>query len=332
MNKEFDNAITVLPKKLKEILFNIPEHIKEQTFEIRLRADKPLILYGVFGTVFVSANTMISGIDCKNAVLISNEDVHKTILSICGYSLYSHQNDLANGFITFGNGNRAGVCGTAVIKDQEISAVSNITSVNIRIARNYPDCAEALLSFLDNSFKGLIVAGPPCSGKTTLLKSISYKLSSEYKYGFRKCVLIDERYEMGITNGINLDVLSGYPKSAGINHAIRVLSPEIVVCDEITTLNEAENIIKGMDSGVKFIVSIHAQNEAELLRREVARKLLNSGCFDCAVILNEKPFPCTIDRILTGKELISENCRYNTDFDKHIHYSISGCEKRAASL
>lgn len=210
MNKEFNEAINVLPKKIREILSRIPDSIKEQTFEIRLRQDKPLILYGIYGTMFVSENTIVSGLDCRHAITATHDDVHKSVLAICGYSLYSHQNDIANGFVTFGSGNRAGFCGTAVIKDKEITSVSNISSVNIRIARNFPDSADMLLDFLAGNFKGLILAGPPCSGKTTILKSIAYKLSSEYKYGFRKCVLVDERYEMGEANGINLDVLSGY--------------------------------------------------------------------------------------------------------------------------
>lgn len=332
MNMEFDNAISVLPKKIKEILYNISSTIKEQTFEIRIRQDKPLMLYGVYGPVFVRENMTVSGIDSNGSIIPTHEDIQKTVLSICGYSLYSHQNDIANGFVTFGNGNRAGFCGTAVIKDNNISAVSNITSLNIRIARIFDNSSDSLLNFVGKDFKGILLAGPPCSGKTTMLKSIAYKLSSEYLNGYKKCVLIDERYEMGDTKGMNLDVLSGYPKNTGIVQAVRVLSPEIVICDEIATLSEAENIIKGMDTGVKFVISIHAGCKEELLKREASRKLLETRCFDYIVILSEKPHPCSIDKIYTLKELLNENSRNNADTVSYFYNSISEHQKRNIAL
>lgn len=332
MNLEFDNATNVLPKKIKEILTNIPQEIKEQTFEIRLRTDKPLVLYGIYGTIFVRENMSVSGMDYRNAVITTDDEIHKTVLSVCGYSLYNHQNDIANGFVTFGNGNRAGFCGTAVIKDKAVSAVSNITSINIRIARDFKNASESILNMIGSDFKGLLLAGPPCSGKTTLLKSIAYKLSSEYTYGYKKCVLIDERYEMGMTDGVNLDVLRGYPKDLGIIQAVRVLSPDIVICDEIATLTECENIIKGMDSGIRFIVSTHAKCKDELLNRESSYKLLKTGCFDYAVILNEKPCPCTVDKIYTVKELFNENSGNNSDNVSLFSSGISEYKKRNVAL
>lgn len=332
MSSEFKNAATVLPKRIKDLLDIVSDSVKEQTFEIRLRKDKPLVLYGIYGSVFIRGNGTASGIDSREAFKVSQDDIQKTVLTICDYSLYAHQYEIANGFVTYGNGNRVGFCGTAVLKNGKISALNNITSINIRISRQFHNSANDLLNLIDNNFKGILLSGPPCSGKTTMLKSIAAKLTSEYIYGYKKCVLIDERYEMCNTNGLNLDILSGYPKAEGITQAVRVLSPEIIICDEIATLQETESIINGMNTGVKFIVSTHANNKEELLHREASLKLLKSGCFDYVVIIKEKPIPCTIDRIYTVKELLNENSRNYSDTVCFSCSNMSEYKKRKYAL
>ena len=47
--------------------------------------------------------------------------------------------------------------------------------------------------------------------------------------------MVDERGELGgFDLGPNTDLLHGYPKAAGLDVAVRTLSPEIIVCDELS--------------------------------------------------------------------------------------------------
>lgn len=64
------------------------------------------------------------------------------VTKMCGYSVYSHQSDLVNGFITLKGGCRVGICGTAVIQNGAVTAIRELTSVNIRVAREIKGCSD----------------------------------------------------------------------------------------------------------------------------------------------------------------------------------------------
>lgn len=65
--------------------------------------------------------------------------------------------------------------------------------------------------------------------------------------------------------GENTDVLNGYSRGEGIMCALRSLSPEVIICDEIG--GDAEEIRQCMNCGVKLIVSAHAGSIRELMSR-----------------------------------------------------------------
>lgn len=314
MSEKFDEVISVFSEKNRNILSAIPENVKSDTYEFRVRKNKPLVLSGSYGTAFVNEFSSVSYMDCRNCICISDTELKHIISEVCGYSVYSHQSDIINGFVTFGNGNRVGFCGTAVTDYEKVISVNNVVSLNIRIARENDCLGRKIASRLYNGAvpKGLIVAGAPCSGKTTVLKSLARILSSEYAYRFRKCVVIDERFEMINLSGINCDILSGYNKETGIIHAVRTLSPEIIICDEILSEKEAEKIKNGFDSGVSFIVSVHVSDKNDLMRRSVTRMLIESGCFDVIAILGVTQYGMDCEFIKT-EDLINENLRGNSD-------------------
>ena len=59
---------------------------------------------------------------------------------VCEYSIYSYQNQIAEGYITVKGGHRIGITGTCVIEDGRIINIKYINSLNFRIARQVFRC------------------------------------------------------------------------------------------------------------------------------------------------------------------------------------------------
>ena len=156
-----------------------------------------------------------------------------------------------------------------------------ITSLNIRIARSIDGCGDPVvqLALKDGRQSNVLVIGAPSSGKTTILRDAAKNLSLYYG---RKVAVIDERSEifgsyidMPLEKVGMCDVLNGYPKNVGIIQAIRVLSPDYIVCDEIGTKADIEAIGCGMHSGVSIIASVHAEDLEDLRERFILNQLLD---------------------------------------------------------
>lgn len=315
MNKiaGYNSAVNYISKSLREYLHSIPDEIKEQTQEIRLRSEKPLMIYGTFGTYFLNKNSGFS-INTENAVITKHNDVTDTFNRICSYSIYSFQSCINSGYIPMENGNRAGICGTAVIENGAISSVRDISSINIRISQEIKGCSNEILSHISDFNESIIIAGPPSSGKTTIIRDIARVVSSGMNGRFLKTVLIDERREIsgtigGIaTNdvGISTDVLDSYPKHDAIDIAVRTLSPEVIICDEISTEDEIKAITSGINCGVRFIVTVHAGSEEELLNRNQIERLLLTYSFKKLFLIGTGQNIGKTKKIYDTRELLNE--------------------------
>ncbi len=284
----FDEVISYLPQRIRSVLEGLSLSIKKNTFELRIRENKPIMLYGQYGMLFAKTDKSAGIFFTDDCLIAEKNEISMIISSLCNYSLYSHQDDIAKGFLTFGNGHRAGICGTAVTDNGKISTVREIDSLNIRIASHIDiELPEIVTNIKDPSVSGIIICGPPCSGKTTFLRNAAEKCSSTYASGYVKTVVIDERYELGQFAGINCDVLRGFSKYDGIVYGTRVLSPELIICDEICNECEAEEIIRCCNAGIKFIVSMHADSIDSVFLRPVGKKLADSGFFNYIVFLDK---------------------------------------------
>ena len=93
-------------------------------------------------------------------------------------------------------GHRAGICGTAVVNNGKIVNIRDITSINVRIAREHKGCADSLYNKIIAVSGGVLICGAPCSGKTTVLRDLARLLSTK---GKKNVALIDERGELAGT-------------------------------------------------------------------------------------------------------------------------------------
>lgn len=271
--------------------------------EIRIRSDKPVVLYADNSPHIVTDDGDIlpadTGALCGGrCISFGAREIKNAFSRICEYSVYKYQSEINNGFITVNGGHRIGVCGTAVIGDGRVKAVSDISSLNIRIAHEFIGCSNELLERA-GADKGILICGMPSSGKTTLLRDIGRTLSV---CCLKKVSIADERGEIAARStgeycfdtGL-CDVYSGYPKSKAIIDAIRTMSPDFIICDELTG-SDTESVLHTLNYGVKLIASVHCDSIDSARRNPSVRGLIDTGAFEKIVFLNRGK-PCSIGSV-----------------------------------
>lgn len=302
----FQRAIEIFPYAIRNVLDKLPHSLKKQIHEIRLRSQKPITLCTATGTIFLSENGVPLYSCSPQALKSQKNDIADTFLNVCGCSVYAHQNEVSNGFITIRGGHRVGICGTAVVKDGLVTTVKDISSLNLRIARQIFGISQSVLEKVRPIRGGLLVVGPPQSGKTTLLRDMALRISEGLEIQRMKTCVIDERGEFsGIFSGTAYndlglsDILNGYPKGIGIMHAVRALSPEVIITDEVGTMDDVQSVEEGFNAGVYIIASIHAGNYEELMHRRQAQELLKTGAFSKLIFLKSRTEVGVVDKIIS---------------------------------
>ena len=303
--KAFDSAVEILSEDIGAVLKNIPDSRKSTVQEIRIRSNKPIALSDGATTVFMDSEGKIIYTMGEKAFTASQRSIYDTFRRICDYSVYSRQDEIKNGYITVKGGHRVGLCGTAVLTEGKISALNDISSMNVRIARQVFGVSEEIINHLYPFERGILIAGMPSSGKTTLLRDLARSLSLGIGCHITRTAVIDERGELSGTysgtayNDMGLcDILNGYPKGEGIIHAIRAMSPQVIICDELGTNEDCKLVSQGFNAGAVVIASIHAGNYEELMRRKQAVELLETGAFENIVILESSNRPCKIAQFI----------------------------------
>lgn len=266
-------AMSFLPLKIREAVMRCAGLYKTSISEVRLRIGCP---------VFITLGD--KNISC--GVTATAEDIDKTVRILCGNSLYSHSETIKDGYISASCGIRAGVSGRAVVDMGKIITVTDISSICIRIPHRIHGAGDKVAELLVHDFGGIIIYSPPGVGKTTVLRELTARLSSRPFH--MRIAVIDTRFEICAPLGgqYTFDSLSGYPRAKGIESALRTMSPQLIVCDEIGTAEEADAILDSSGAGVPVCASAHAGSFDELISKPHIKKLLDCGVFKYAVGLS----------------------------------------------
>jgi len=276
-SENLQNIMHYLPVKVREALRCMNPSQTDKIQEIRLRCGRP-------------AGIVLDGREIKLTpeCIISTEEISRTFQAVCSYSVYSYEQELSEGYITLPGGCRVGISGSAVRQEQNVRTLKYINSLNFRIAGEFIGIAEQIFSQTSGS---ILIMGAVGSGKTTYLRDMCRLTGNHHR-----TALIDERGELASVQrgipvhdvGLMTDIFDGYPRAAGIITALRVMSPEYIICDEISTESDVQAILQASGCGVRFAASCHAGSFAELRQRAFLRPLLDRNIFRYGIFLQDR--------------------------------------------
>ena len=134
-------VIPYLPEKVKYAVLHLDKFIMQEIEEIRLRAGKPVIISCFMKDYYLSETGLVFSHPNKGFTTTINE-LAEMVFKICENSWYAFQDDINRGFITIKGGHRIGLVGTPVLEDGRIINMRDISSLNVRIAREVLGCLK----------------------------------------------------------------------------------------------------------------------------------------------------------------------------------------------
>ncbi|ASW42679.1 stage III sporulation protein AA [Clostridium isatidis] len=295
MKLRYEEIMKVLPQDISRLIKNIL--LEKQVQEIRIKINKPVIIYLAENEILLP-------------YIVKEEEMKQILVKISNYSLYAYEEEIKQGYITIRGGHRIGIAGECIFVNGEIRTIRNISSINIRICREVIGCSNELMKFItfnDRVYNTLIVSPPKC-GKTTILRDIARNISEGMPIiGLKgkKVSIIDERSEIAacyngvpqLNVGIRSDVLDNCLKREGMLMAIRSLSPDILICDEIGTKGDIEALNMAFNSGVNIVVTIHGYSIEDIYNRNIFKYLLENKILERIIILSNRNKVGNIEKI-----------------------------------
>lgn len=292
---------------------NLPDNILNSVTEIRIFSK---------GKVYLTVKSEY--ISLKDSygipIYLSTKEIENIFNDICNGAVFKYESQIKNGFITIKGGHRIGFCGSAIYNDSELITVNNISSICFRISRDVENSAREIIGkiYYDKKVHSTLIVGPPLSGKTTVLTDLLRLFSV---IGISSAV-IDERSEIcACHNGTPLKnigdltcVLDGYSKAEGIMIALRCLAPQVIVCDEIGTSEEVEQMLDALNGGVSVISTAHASNYEELLKKPQISTLIEFGGIENVIFLKGSSTPGVIREVIAVRQDYEGNWN-NTNYD-----------------
>lgn len=294
------NILKFLGNNLRNTVSKHSDIIEKQAVEIRLRVNSPVLI-------------KLRGRDLNLGSLhvVSRKDIEETVSIVTKNSMHAFEKEIRNGFITVEGGHRIGIGGDCFYEGDRFGGFKNITSLNIRVAREYPGCSKSFMKFCirtSNSIYNTLIVGPPLSGKTTFIRDVAVNLSDGFQIpffeGYDICV-IDERGEItsvfaGIPQmyvGMRTDVLSYCMKREGFFMSIRALSPKAIISDELGSADDFEIVQYALKSGVNIVTTAHGFCLDDVRKNIYMKSILENNFFDRAIILKDSSRPCSVREV-----------------------------------
>ena len=272
MDNKFQQVIQQFPPWFSDIADAVPMQARKHITELHVFEDQTVFWRcGKFGRSYDSHH-------------ISRRELQEIFVYLCNGSVHCYQQEIEQGFLTLNGGHRVGLCGTVLWQNGTIAGLRDISSITVRIAHQIKGCAIELNKVMGN--KSFLIAGAPGTGKTTLLRDYIRLICKGTGECNEIAAVLDERRELsGFDLGQTAHVIKGLPKSLAIRQALRTLAPQVIICDEIGSEEEAQLLSESLNCGCRFVGTIHAEQWDKLCLKAQFLPFLAQNSLDAVVFL-----------------------------------------------
>ena len=275
----------IFPKQISSLIL---KYNLEGLEEIRIRANRQILLK------FCDREVIID-------YFVSKDEILQILQVICDNSIYSYQSQICSGFITIKRtAIEYGISGDVVLENGKVKNISHIYSLNFRIASEVDGAGRKILEYIVDFDKQTVynslIVGPPCSGKTTIIRDLAKILSDgNERIKGMTIGIVDERNELsamyrGIPQndlGRRTDILNNVKKNIGIEMLVRSMAPQVIIADEIGNAEDISAIKYALTSGVRGIFTAHGESYEDLEQNPIFSKMINLKLFQKIIFLDK---------------------------------------------
>lgn len=283
----YNQAAGVLPFELRQVALSVPHPERCLAEEIRLRIGQPITITLPEGEVFLPSSPIVTARDLSLALENATQSSIHTVLD-----------KMKRGFLTLQGGHRMGLCGTIAMDGGIIHNLCNISSVNIRIARQIRGIGEEIICRLrgNGGMPSVLILAPPGMGKTTLLRDIICGLSNGVGGVALRVGVVDERGELAAVHhgatqmdlGAHTDVMDGCSKADGMLMLLRGMSPQVLAVDEVTDPLDVDAMETAVGCGTIILATAHGKSLEDMERRPLYARLRERKIFSKVILIDRE--------------------------------------------